>query len=223
MSLLGIFAKHWTPGAVKTRLAAAVGSQLAAAFHRACVESLLIRLADVADQRVLAVTPPGSVPEFRRIAGPAWRVIAQADGDLGTRMADFFTAAFRDGSHQVVLIGSDSPSLPRAYLARAFELLPDYPVVLGPADDGGYYLVGAAGRVPPMFTGIAWSTAAVFSQTVDRLEQAGWPFAVLPGWYDVDEVPSLLRLRQELEQDPALDLPGRRLLEIVRQTVSNQG
>jgi hypothetical protein len=138
-------------------------------------------------------------------------------------MAEFFATAFPAGAQRVVLIGSDSPNLPRVYLTQAFELLNQHPVVLGPADDGGYYLVGAAGRVPPIFTEMAWSSPRLYSQTIDRLRQADCPFAILPGWYDVDDVEGLLRLRNELEQDQALDSPGRRLLETVRQTLSGHG
>ena len=82
----------------------------------------------------------------------------------------------------MVLIGSDSPTMPAQFIDDAFAALDSDPVVLGPSRDGGYYLVGAAGQVPPIFTEIDWSTPAVWRQTVDRLGKAGCRFAELPPW-----------------------------------------
>jgi glycosyltransferase A (GT-A) superfamily protein (DUF2064 family) len=86
----------------------------------------------------------------------------------------------------VVAIGADSPTLPVEYVRRAFELLVERPVVLGPARDGGYYLVGASEDVPPIFSDIDWGTARVWQQTVTRLNESRIPFHELPPWYDID-------------------------------------
>ena len=110
----------------------------------------------------------------------------------------FFDKSLKSGSTKTVLIGSDSPTLPRGYLDRAFELLGTHPVVLGPTSDGGYYLVGVAGRVPPVFEGIQWSTPSVWEQTVAALGKASVPFAELPPWYDIDQADDLMGLRDEL-------------------------
>src|SRR5207247_7996159 len=82
--------------------------------------------------------------------------------------------------------GTDSPTLPLAFIKQAFHALEGSDVVLGPATDGGYYLVGCARRLPPIFDGIEWSNAHVLDQTVRRLADPGWRLALLPPWYDVD-------------------------------------
>jgi hypothetical protein len=104
-----------------------------------------------------------------------------------------------------VVIGTDSPTLPVHMVDVAFQTLSSVDVVLGPTRDGGYYLVGAARRVPPIFDTIEWSTNRVFSQTVGRLQQAGLAWEQLPPWYDVDEPCDLLRLRDDLTTSCATD------------------
>ncbi|MBI2481637.1 MAG: glycosyltransferase [Planctomycetia bacterium] len=122
----------------------------------------------------------------------------QTQGDLGSRMASFFDDCFRDGAGRVVLIGSDSPTVPTEFVESAFRLLGERDVVLGPTDDGGYYLVGASREVAGIFEHIDWSTERVWDQTVARLGEIGLSCASLPQWYDVDEVKDLERLRDEL-------------------------
>jgi glycosyltransferase A (GT-A) superfamily protein (DUF2064 family) len=100
-------------------------------------------------------------------------------------MADLF-AAHLPAADAVVLVGTDSPTLPVAFVEQAFAELRQADVVLGPATDGGYYLLGCARRLPPIFDGIAWGSSAVFRDTVARLTDPEWRLAVLPPWYDVD-------------------------------------
>ena len=216
MKQLAIFAKYWEPGQVKTRLAAAIGHGEASRLYQAFLTTLLQRFAESAEQAVLVYTPPERRAEFAMIAGEAWELRPQGEGDLGQRMARYFGAAFRAGANRVVLIGSDSPHVPSEYVAQAFDALNESPVVLGSTSDGGYYLVGASGAVPPIFSGIAWSSPAVWSQTLRLLEQAGSPFAVLPEWYDVDQVDDLVRLQDELQVKTPLELPLQELLAEIR-------
>src|SRR5262245_60359765 len=107
-TLLGMFAKHWTPGRVKTRLAVELGEERAAEIHRAFVSTLLRRFGSLADERILAFDPPDRHGDFQRAAGTAWQLMPQDGGDLGGRMATFFTATL-GGAERVILIGSDSP------------------------------------------------------------------------------------------------------------------
>jgi uncharacterized protein len=219
MDELAIFSKYWEPAQAKTRLAAAIGAEAASQVALALLTALLRRLADSAPRRVIVFTPTERRAEFAQLAGDAWSLHLQGDGDLGARLERYFTAAFRQGARRIIVIGSDSPTVPAAYLARAFELLRDRPVVLGPTTDGGYYLVGASQQVPPIFTGIDWGSPAVWRQTVQRLRHAGCPFAELPEWYDVDEVDDLARLRRELEGQPQPDAPLTDLLRAVRRAL----
>src|SRR5262249_6231319 len=158
-------AKQPVPGKVKTRLAAATSPQWAAQVAEACLLDVVGRLAHVEANRVLAYAPRGAEPYFAQ-AGRGFTLVPQGDGDLGQRMAAFFTEQLRTGAEAVVLLGTDSPTVPIDFIERAFQELESMGVVLGPATDGGYYLVGCARKLPPIFEGITWSTSAVLGQTV---------------------------------------------------------
>lgn len=198
MNVLGLFAKYWQPGSVKTRLSTTLGDQSSAAVYREFVLALVRRLAHTADRRTIVFSPAERAAEFAALGGAPWETTPQADGDLGNRMRQFFRQTLDGDADRAVVIGSDSPTLPMELVKRAFSLLDDHDVVLGPTTDGGYYLLGAVGRVPPLFDDIPWSTPAVWRQTIDRLESAGLRYAVLPTWYDVDDLEDLHRLHDEL-------------------------
>ena len=196
---LGIFAKHWQPGAVKTRLAASIGDEAAAALHRCFVQTLLSRFQSIADRQVLCFTPADSAESFRQLNLGCWTLQPQASGDLGTRMQHYFSNALSaNNPPRTVLIGSDSPDLPLEYLDESFDKLREFPVVLGPTTDGGYYLIGLSHSVPPIFDNISWSTPEVWPQTVARLTAAGIPYHIPPQWYDVDDLSGLRRLYNSL-------------------------
>jgi uncharacterized protein len=196
-TLLAMLAKLWTPGHVKTRLAASLGPERAAAIQRLFVETLAARFGQTADDRNIVFMPPAAEKAFLAVAKDRWRLTPQADGDLGSRMRNFFEEALTqfDG---VVLIGSDSPDLPVEFANDAFAALESHDVVLGPAQDGGYYLVGAARIVPPIFDEVPWSTAQVWPQTIDRLRARNCRWHELPAWFDVDEIHDLRALAERL-------------------------
>ncbi len=219
MQQLGIFAKYWEPGKVKTRLAATIGHERASRIYRAFVETLLTRLTDCGQRRILAISPPDRLNEFRSVAGEAWNIEVQADGDLGARMKHYFDSAFANGSQSVVLLGSDSPDVPLANVENAFELLEESPVVLGPSDDGGYYLIGASGETPPVFDRIAWSTPTVLYETIQQLNRADVRHALLPTWYDVDDRDSLARILDNLQASGTLDSALSNLRDMLRQEI----
>jgi uncharacterized protein len=192
-TLLGMFAKVWTPGAVKTRLAASLGPARAAAIHRLFVETLIARFGQTADQRMIAFAPQEAEAAVRDIAGNRWQLTSQTEGDLGRRIEAFFEQMLAQYG-PVVLIGSDSPDLPLEVVEQAFAALESCDVVLGPAQDGGYYLVAAARSVPLIFAGIAWGTDQVWPQTMAQLQAADCRWHELPGWYDVDDEQGLRAL-----------------------------
>ncbi len=151
----------------------------------------------------LACFPDRSDP-FLSAAAEAYQVtpVDQEGSDLGERM----WRMFRDLSPRhrpVVIVGSDSPHLPAAYLEQAFAELEKVPLVLGPAEDGGYYLIGATG-VPDLFEGIAWGTERVLRGTLQRALALRLPCRLLPTWYDIDDPPALDRLARALAEDPSL-------------------
>jgi len=217
---LGMFAKYWLPGKVKTRLARTIGAEHASQLYRQFVLTLLERLNGTADKRVLAYSPTDRRSEFAEIAPSAWSLSPQASGDLGERMRAFFETHLVQSSDQVVLIGSDSPTMPTETIELAFEALRDAPVVLGPTPDGGYYLVGAKGAVPPIFRGIDWSTPAVWQQTLDRLAASGCRHAELAPWYDVDDLSDLRAMEVDLSNLETIDPAWSRFLNEVRSALA---
>jgi rSAM/selenodomain-associated transferase 1 len=193
--VLGLFAKWPEPGRVKTRLAAATSAGWAADVARAFLRDLAVRLAGVGDRRVLAFAPRDAGALFADAMGASFALVPQSDGDLGRRLATFFTDEFAAGAAAIVVIGTDSPTLPNAFIDQAFAALEQADVALGPATDGGYYLVGCARRVPPIFDGISWGGPTVLAETVARLAEPAWRLALLPPWYDVDTLDDWRMLR----------------------------
>jgi rSAM/selenodomain-associated transferase 1 len=190
-AVLGIFGKRPEPGRVKTRLAAEFGPERAAEMHEAMLFDVIgtwdsERVLSPGGRRVLVFAPQDAGPWFDARVPDAFALQAQAEGDLGRRMREFFAGEFEDGAERVVLIGCDAPTLDPSVVISAFLCLDGRDVVLGPSTDGGYYLVGCRGAVPPIFEGINWSTPKVLAQTIDRLRDTGLSLAILPPWYDVD-------------------------------------
>ena len=101
-------------------------------------------------------------------------------------MANFFDTVFKQASARAVLLGTDSPTLPLSFISNAFEQLENVDLVLGPAMDGGYYLIGLSGRVPPIFQDMNWSRPDVLATTVERLRGSSYRLGLLPPWYDID-------------------------------------
>jgi rSAM/selenodomain-associated transferase 1 len=202
---LGFFARQPEPGRVKTRLAARLSAGLAAQLYEAFLHDLLDRYSTLEVRRVVAFTPEASHPYFQDLVRQRYELVPQVTGDLGTRMTAFFDQEFRSGARNVVLLGTDSPTLPEAHVVQAFTELARCDVVLGPSTDGGYYLIGCARPVPELFVAIDWSTSHVLEQTMVRVRRLGLRLALLPPWYDIDTLEDLACLRGHLD---ALDYAG---------------
>ena len=183
--VLGLFAKWPEPGAVKTRLAAG-DATWGARVARAVLLDTVGRLAAVDACRVLAFAPPKREADFAAVAAGRFALVPQAEGDLGRRLAAFVEQQQAAGARAVVLVGTDSPTLPVGHVEQAFAELERADVVLGPATDGGYYLVGCGSARLPFFRGVAWGSGRVLADTVAALTDPRWRLAVLPPWYDVD-------------------------------------
>ena len=143
-SALGIFVKQPIPRRVKTRLAATIGNQFAADLYTAFQRDVVERFRDTGHRRILGYSPNDSsaAAYFQSMAVDDFDLWPQPELPLGGRIAAFFDAAFESGAARVVLIGSDSPSLPAAIVEDAIRMLADVDCVIGPATDGGYYLIG---------------------------------------------------------------------------------
>lgn len=195
-----VVAKSPRPGEVKTRLCPPLALSDAAALHGAFLRDTIESLGLLTNVQVVVAYAPA---EDRAVFEAACRgaiLVAQPDGDLGARLAATFETLHARGFRRVVAIGADTPTLPSGFVRRAFALLnrPDIDVVLGPADDGGYYLIGLAAPQPALFRDIAWSTDRVRALTIDRAADAGLRLVCLPLWRDVDTFADLTRLALDL-------------------------
>ncbi len=184
--ILGIFAKQPIAGCAKTRLAAATSADWSLRVAQALLEDSLDRFGNVVANRVILYAPASAGGFFAQLAKDRHDSIAQADGHLGQRLAAFFAHARQLGFSRIVAIGCDSPTVPLEFIEQAFHALADHDAVIGPAFDGGYYLIGSGAKELPIFKGIPWSTSGVLEATVDRLRVASARTALLPPWYDVD-------------------------------------
>jgi uncharacterized protein len=198
--LIAVFARAPELGRVKTRLSPPLTADEALELHRALVEDTLEKL-DLIERpglsRVLLLTRPllhGNDLDIPR----SWTVGIQSGGDLGERLASVFYNSFRRGARKVLILGSDCPTLPRDVIHDAFDGLERADVVVGPATDGGYYLIGAKLFLPELFRGISWGSAEVLQQTKRALQVLGTRFELLVPWYDIDRAQDLEKLRQEL-------------------------
>jgi rSAM/selenodomain-associated transferase 1 len=192
--VIGVLTRAPSAGG-KSRLFAALGR----ASDPALLAALLLDTLDATTlpgvSRVAAVAPAEACEEVRGLLPPDVAVIAQREGDLGERMRGLMQDLFARGARRVVVIGSDLPALPVGVVAEAFARLAADPhcVVLGPAADGGYYLV-AASRVPDVFEGIEWGSARVRQQTEEAARRAGLCVVLLDVVGDVDTVGDLVSL-----------------------------
>ena len=192
---LAIFAKAPVPGRVKTRLHTCMSAEQSADLHAAFVADTWERLDSLTGvDRYLYCDQPWDA--FEELAEPA-RFKLQRGNDLGARMLACMKELSDRGHERILLLGSDSPTLPVAYVEQAFDALGRTNTVLGPADDGGYYAVGCRRPDPRMFTDVTWSSPDTLRQTVTSFRACGLTTALLPDWYDVDTEIELARLAAE--------------------------
>jgi uncharacterized protein len=200
---LTVMAKAPIAGQVKTRLSPPLTAEQAAGLHACFLRDTVGSLADASAATgarwVISYTPAGEEAAFRGILPPGALLLPQRGNEFGDRLLRTSEDLFACGFSSVCLIDSDSPTVPTSAFVRAAEALaaPGDRVVLGPSDDGGYYLLGVNQQHKFLFENISWSTAEVAQQTRERARQLGLPVVSLPTWFDVDEEPSLERLRRE--------------------------
>src|SRR5687767_4094941 len=186
--LLIVFVKAPRAGAVKTRLAASIGSDAACAAYKTLVEAVLRQVSSL-DNVQLRFSPDDAEEEVRRWARGDWTLAPQGDGDLGERLNAVFADVFRSGVERVVIIGSDCPYVTDTDIVQAWDALESNDVAVGPACDGGYWLVGLReGSRPELFANIAWGTEAVLRQTLDAAKTQGLRVHLLRELRDIDTV-----------------------------------
>jgi uncharacterized protein len=184
-----IFTRYPEPGKTKTRLIPALGTLGAANLQRQMTEHTIFQVKELQKASVISV-------EVRFVGGD-WQLMQdwlglslvyqlQGEGSLGDRMARSLFDAFQSGAEKVIIIGTDCPDVNAQILATAFEQLQVFDLVLGPAIDGGYYLIGLRQPIPELFVNIEWGTAQVFQKTVEIAQLLNLSSVYLPTLADVD-------------------------------------
>ena len=211
---VAVMAKAPRPGAVKTRLCPPLTPRQASALARCFLRDKIAQVrALTRASPALAYAPARARAFFARVA-PDFALVPQRGGDLGARLRWALGTLLDRGYPAAIAIGTDTPTLPTALLQRAVDLAAsgEVDVVLGPAEDGGYYLVGVRADHPALFDGIPWSTPAVLDATLRRARAAGLRSVCLPSWFDVDTPDDLDRLRAVLIDTPRAAPATSRLL-----------
>jgi len=201
--MLLVVAKRPAAGQTKTRLCPPLTGAAAAALYTCFLRDTLDLMRQVPDVgRGIAYLPEAALDYFAILA-PDMQLSLQQGVDLGQRLDHLLSAALEAGASQAVVMDSDSPTLPADYLMQAFAALSGpNDVVLGPCEDGGYYLIGLKRPQPRLLRDVQMSTPYVVRDTLALAEQLGLQVALLPTWYDVDTVAELDRLRAELRDAP---------------------
>jgi uncharacterized protein len=184
-----ILTRYPEAGNAKTRLIPALGAEGAATLHRQLVEQTFVQVQRFQQLQPICVEVRfvgGDRALMQQWLGTDLMYTVQGEGDLGDRMARSFQAAFAAGVDQAILIGTDCPDLNSEILSQAFDALKSADVVLGPARDGGYYLIGLRQAIPELFVGIPWSTDQVLRQTIAIAEGLKFAIALLPILSDID-------------------------------------
>jgi rSAM/selenodomain-associated transferase 1 len=187
---LAVIAKEPAAGQAKTRLSPALGDAGAAAAAQAMLVDTLAAVAASGADPWLCFTPSGARDRLAALA-PGFRLLPQSGGDLGDRLAALMHDLLASGAPQAAIIGADTPHIPPRTFHAAFAMLDDVDIVLGPALDGGYYLVGAKAPAPELFHGIPMSTDVVLGLTLERAARAGLRIGLLPHLRDLDRADDL--------------------------------
>jgi len=211
---VGIICKAPRPGAAKTRLAAVIGENAAAeasaCFLRdlgACIE----QIPSETGRRGYAVyAPAGAEAELRALLPPSFGLLLQADAILGNVLHGATCELLARSHDCVLLVNGDSPTLPPQFLCEAIDRLrrPGDRIVLGPASDGGYYLIGLKTPHREVFSDIPWGTSSVKERTLERARQLALDYELLPEWYDVDDAQTFAWLHEELNGRSARFVDG---------------
>jgi uncharacterized protein len=198
---VAIMAKAPRPGTVKTRLCPPLLATEAAALYRCFLLDKIASVGRLVDARpVIAYTPDDARAEFDALA-PGFALVAQDGSDLGARLHATLASLLAAGHAGAIAVDSDTPTLPGGFLQQAVDCLsrPGADVVLGPTEDGGYYLIGVRAPHRELFERMPWSTSDVLEVTRRRAAAAGLRAVCLPSWFDVDTPDDLERLRAMLD------------------------
>lgn len=185
------FVKAPVPGNVKTRLQADLGAEQTVEIYKSFIGEILTQCSRLKGiDRFLGCAPTTDHVFLKQMSEKyKLKVFNQRGNNLGKKIINAFQDHFRKGYTDIVLIGSDSPTIPKEYIRKAFNLLKKNEIIIGPCCDGGIYLIGAKTRIEPgIFKNIPWDTSQVLNLVLENLFKFKIQFAMLPFWYDVDDV-----------------------------------
>src|ERR1043165_579797 len=201
---IGIFCKTPIPGQSKTRLSPPLRPEDCAAISACFIRDLSATIDQVAREGgaigYAVYTPRGTEPALTALLPSRFRLLPQCEGDFGIRLATA-TRELLARHAGAILVNAASPTLPASILRAAVDATRRGGVVLSPALDGGYTLIGLSRMHERLFEDIPWSTPQVHQRTVERAREIGMPVTGVPSWYDVDDAASLAVLQAELAGD----------------------
>lgn len=214
-----VMAKAPRAGEVKTRLTPPLTHAEAADLAACFVRDTFATARRVAREAFVAYTPADGRAPLEELLPGHDLFIEQRGADLGARLSAVIAEASARGLGPLLVVGADSPTLPREFLSEALRALAagEADIALGPVEDGGYYAVAVPRPVEGLFDGVAWSTARAYEGTAENAERLGLKILRLPAWYDIDTREDLNRLREEFSKDEAA---RRRAPETYRWTLS---
>ena len=191
--VLLFFIKYPTIGEVKKRLLKDLDSDFVTVLYKHFISDLLSTIKKLDIELKICFYPPDSERKILSLLGKRYCYIPQNGYDLGERMKNSFDRVFKEGYNKVVLIGSDIPDLPSDFITKSFNALQLNDVVIGPSNDGGYYLIGfnKESYNPLIFQDIKWSTENVFKDTMQILNKSKSTIYILPEWNDIDTIDDL--------------------------------
>jgi len=192
------FVKDPIKGGVKSRLAAELDDTIAVELYKNFILDMLATLTACAAQCLICVYPEGALEKVKKWLGPKYHYLPQEGKDLGERMKNGFIEAFSMKFEHAILIGSDIPDLPLSIVKEAFRMFETHDAVVGPAHDGGYYLIGFRNDtfLPEVFDKMKWGGETVLRSTLNRIKKRGCRVHLLPAWNDVDTLADVMALLQ---------------------------
>jgi hypothetical protein len=217
---IAVMAKAPRAGQVKTRLVPPLSQEEAAELYRCLLLDKILQVGTLSGvDPYLAYTPPEARAQMASLAPQDFTLIPQAGSDLGDRLHRLSAILLERGHPGVIIIDSDTPTLPSTHLLDALDRLQNKStdLVLGPAEDGGYYLIGLKRPCRSLFDNIPWSSGAVLTETLRRASAQRLEVAILPPWFDVDTPNDLARLRNDLATNGGDIAPHTRAFLIERQ------
>ena len=226
---LAVMTKAPRAGEVKTRLTPPLTAKEAAALNVCFLHDTAAAIAGAGQgaRGIGCYTPVDAAAAYQEVLPSDFQLIAQRGLDLGERLTFALEDLLEIGFSSVCLIGSDSPTVPASTYAAAVKILsqPDDCAVLGPSDDGGYYLIGLKKNHSRMFQEIDWSTRSVCEQTLKRAAEIGLPIRLLPAGYDVDDLVTLRRLCYDLlgSNDSKKEITARATRNFLGEIINREG